>query len=106
LEAVLKLLAPFAPHITEEIWARTGHTGSIHASSWPDWDPNWVKSEGMAIAVQVNGKLRDVLEVSVDISQEELTELARANTKVAILLANNPVKKTIYVPGKIINFVT
>ena len=104
LSTLLQLLAPFAPHITEELWQQLGHKGSIHVSDWPLWDDKLLVRDLMTIVVQVNGKVRANIEVSAGASEVDVTEAAQANEKVAGYL-KAPAKKVIYVPGKLINFV-
>ena len=66
LETLLVLLAPAAPHIAEELWQLTGHTGSVHQQTWPAWDAELARDEMVQIPIQVNGKLREVIEVASD----------------------------------------
>jgi leucyl-tRNA synthetase len=101
---LVQLLAPFAPHITDELWEQLGKEGSIHQSEWPAHDEQYLASDKMTIVVQVNGKLRSQLEVPTDASKEQVIEAARADKKVAEYVQGEP-KKTIYVPGKLVNFV-
>jgi leucyl-tRNA synthetase len=105
LDILLKLLAPFVPHIAEELWMLTGHQGSVHECAWPEWDPELVANAQVNVAVQVNGKLRDVLGVEPNLLQDELVTLAKASDKVAAALEGKHIQNIIYVPGKIINFV-
>ena len=106
LEKLMVMIAPAAPHIAEELWLRTGHAGSVHQQPWPDWDPELAKVELVQIAVQVNGKLRQVIEVPVDIEQENAVQLALAQEKVRSHVEAVENARVIYVPGKILNFVT
>lgn len=111
-EIYLKLLAPFAPHMTEELWHELGFSSkgekfdSIHVSSWPEFDEKYLKQETAVIAVQVNGKLRATLTVGVEDkgNKELLEKMARDDEQVAKFLTGN-VKHVILVPGKILNFV-
>jgi leucyl-tRNA synthetase len=100
------MLAPFAPHMTEELWAMIGNPFSIHTSQWPEYDEKYLKVDTVTIAVQVNGKLRATLKVSInDKDNKELLEkLARQDEHVTKFITNG-VKKVILVPGKILNFV-
>ncbi len=100
-----QLLAPFAPHITEELWNQLGREGSIHQSDWPTYDEQYLASDTMTIVVQVNGKLRAQLEVATGTTKEQVLEAARIDEKVAAYLKGNVPKKSIYVPGKLVNFV-
>jgi leucyl-tRNA synthetase len=102
---LIQLLAPFAPHITEELWSELHHEGSIHTSKWPTYDEQYLVSETMTIVVQVNGKVRAQLELAVGSEKEAILESAQANEKVAEYLAEKEIRKSIYVPGKLVNFV-
>ena len=104
----LRLLAPFAPHITEELWVEAlKNKFSIHQQAWPKYDPKLVKDEKVEIVVQVNGKLRDTFEVSQVKSKKkaELVKEAKARPKVQTYLKSKKIKKTVFVSGKLINFV-
>ena len=105
LETLLLLLAPAAPHIAEELWHLTGHTGSVQHQSWPAWDPELARDDVVQIAIQVNGKVRDVIEVSVEAEQAEVKKLALASPRVCQHLDGKSLKKVFYVPGRILNFV-
>ena len=100
---VLKLLAPLAPHITEELWARLGQSGSITAAGWPTYDPAKLVATTLTIVFQVNGKHRGEVQVPVGITEAELVKLAYENPKVAPHLLDKPLKRSIYVKGKLIN---
>jgi leucyl-tRNA synthetase len=104
LRTFMQLLAPFAPHISEELWQQLGETGSIHISDWPSYDEKYLVQDTVTIAVQVNGKLRGEVEVAADAVEAIVVEAAKANERVAVYLKGEP-KKTIYVPGRLINFV-
>ena len=103
----LQLLAPFAPFVTEELWARLGNEFSIHASLWPKYDPELIVAEEVILVVQVNGKIRDqiIVQSSKSKIQSEVEKLARQREKVQKYLAGQEVKKVVFVPGKLINFV-
>jgi leucyl-tRNA synthetase len=105
LAPTLQLLAPFAPHMTEELWHLLGNEGSIHQSEWPKYDEKYLIEDTVTIAVQVNGKLRSTVSAPADSDEAAATELARVDAKVAGNLAGKQVVKTIYVPGKLLNFV-
>jgi leucyl-tRNA synthetase len=104
-EKLLLILSPFVPHITEELWQKMGREGSIHLQGWPSYDPELAKAAEITIAVQVNGKLRDRLTVPVDISEDELEELALSSKRVKKYLDGKKVLKVIKVPGRLINIV-
>lgn len=105
LESLLQVLAPFAPHITEELWQDLGHTDTIHRDHWPAWDDAYLVSDTMTIIVQVNGKLRAKLDVPADTAKEEIEKLAQADDHVQTFVDGKEPKKIIYVPGKLINIV-
>jgi leucyl-tRNA synthetase len=104
-ENFLKLLAPFAPHFVEEIWQNLGKKQSIFLSSWPKWDENLIKEEMITLIIQVNGKVRDKIEVEANISEEKAKELAISSQKVKKWIEGKEIKKIIFVPGKLINLV-
>jgi leucyl-tRNA synthetase len=105
LESLLQLLAPFAPHITEELWQQLGHDTSIHTGDWPAYDEKYLVSDTMTIVVQINGKVRAQLELPTGATQEQAIEAATTHEKIADLLADKQVKKTIYVPKKLVSIV-
>ena len=105
LESLLQILAPFAPHITEELWQELGHTDTIHVDHWPKWDEKYLVSDVMTIIVQVNGKLRSRLELPVDADKETIERRALDDEKVRAYLNTRTPKKVIYVPGKLVNIV-
>jgi leucyl-tRNA synthetase len=105
LESMMQLLAPLAPHITEELWHMTGHSGSIHQSLWPTYDEAMTHDETFTLVVQVNGKVRERIEVSADITEGQARQLALENPRVASFIGENTVQKVIYVPGKLVNIV-
>lgn len=103
--ALLLLLAPFAPHMAEEIWSLFGESESIHLQQWPIFDPAKTVENTVAIAVQIAGKLRDTFHVERDASKEVIEQLALERDVVKKWIAGNTVKKIIVVPNKIINIV-
>ena len=105
LESMMQLLAPLAPHIAEELWHLTGHSGSIHQTSWPTYDEALTHDETFTLVVQVNGKVRERIEVSSDIGEGEARQLALDNPRVASFIGDNTIQKVIYVPGKLVNIV-
>lgn len=104
LKTLVQLLAPFAPHITEELWADLGYEGSVHLSQWPVHDEAYLVEHVVTIAVQVNGKLRGEIEVPNNADQNVIEAEAKQNENVANYLKSD-IKKVIYIPGKILNFV-
>ncbi len=105
IESLLLLLAPFVPHITEELWMQLGHTDSIHLAKWPVYEEQYLTSDRMTIVIQINGKVRSQIEVSSSATEEEVTAQAKEDKKAVVYLTNQTPKKTIYVPGKLVNFV-
>jgi leucyl-tRNA synthetase len=105
IETLLLLLAPSAPHITEELWARLGKSYSIHQQPWPQWDEALAADEVITLPVQVNGKVRARLQVPADVTEEQARELALADERVQRHIAGKQVKKVIYVPGRLVNIV-
>ena len=105
LESVVACSAPFAPHITEELWQDLGHSSSVHRDSWPAWDEAHLTTDSIKIVVQINGKVRATIEVPADSTEAHVLETAQSDEKVATHIADQKIKKSIYVPGKLVNFV-
>ncbi len=105
VDTLLLLLAPTAPHLTEELWQQTGHDYSIHNQSWPQWDEELAKNEEITLVVQVNGKLRDRIMVPASITEAEARQLALERQRVKAYLAGRQIINTIYVPGRLVNLV-
>lgn len=103
-ETLLKLLAPFAPHMTEELWERLGHKNSIHLTSWPTYDASKTISEMVNIAIQVNGKMRGAVSIGRNPSEVDVVAAIEKDEKLKKYIETRP-KKIIYIPNKIINFV-
>jgi leucyl-tRNA synthetase len=103
----LLLLAPFAPHITEEAWVQIGEKYSIHLQTWPTFDEKNMEEDEMSIIVQINGKVRDIILIQKDIlsNKEVIEKTAREATKIAKYLDKKNVKKTVYIEGKVLNFI-
>lgn len=104
-ECLLKLLAPFAPHITEEVWHSIGNKESIHVSPWPVFDESKIVAHEATVAIQVNGKVRDTVVVPVGASEDVVKGMALARPLVVKWVDGGVIKKIIVVPGKIINIV-
>jgi leucyl-tRNA synthetase len=104
-ESFLILLAPFAPHITDELWHQLKHKDSIHLAEWPKFDENLIKEETVTIVVQVLGRLRASLEMPAGSSQEEVKIKALADGNVEKHLEGKEIVKEIFVKDKLINFV-
>lgn len=105
VESLLKLLHPFTPHITEELWSILGHEHTLVETPWPKYDPAALKADEITIVVQVNGKLRDNIKVSAEAGKEEIIAAALASENVRRHMAGQAPKKEIYVPGKLVNLV-
>lgn len=103
-ETLVLLLAPFAPHVAEELWQKTGNDESISGSKWPTYDEKNITADTMMIAVQVNGKVRSVLEVPSNISNKELENMALQDHQVKKWVSQTP-QKVVVVPKKIVNIV-
>ena len=103
LEPFVLVLAPYAPHLAEELWEKLGHKQSLAYEPWPKYDAALLVESTVTVILQVNGKLRDRIEVPANASQSELEKLALANDRVKEFLAGKQVKKVIVVPGKLVN---
>jgi leucyl-tRNA synthetase len=105
INTLIRLLAPFAPHLAEELWSLMSHSGSIHTQAWCEFDPKLLVADEITIAIQVMGKLRGTIEAPTGISKEELEALALASETAQKYVVGKEIKKTIVVPGKLVNFV-
>ena len=105
LEDLLKMLMPFAPHISSELWQQLGNNNFIEESGWPEWDEEMLKTSEIQIVVQVNGKLRGKIKISTELEKQQILEKAKQEENVAKFLADKEIIKEIVVPGKLINFV-
>ena len=104
-EGFVKLLAPIAPHMMEELWAMLGHDDSISYVDWPTFDPAALVANEVEVIFQVNGKLKAKVTVAKDTPKEELEAMAKANEKVAEFIADKTVRKVIAIPNKLVNIV-
>jgi leucyl-tRNA synthetase len=104
VEPLVLMLAPLAPHVSEELWRRLGRTESVTRQPFPTPDPQWTRREELTIPVQVKGKLRGTVSVPADSTDAELETAARAEAKVASYLAEGA-WRAIVVPGRLVNFV-
>lgn len=102
---LLQLLAPFAPHLCEELWSELGNHESIHIQSWPEYEEASMVNELVTLAVQINGKTRDRITITSGASEDEAAHQARQSERVAEALADKEVVKTIVIPDKLVNFV-
>jgi len=104
-ESFIKILAPFAPHLTEEIWHELGHTSSVHLETYPVADDALAKDSVLTLGVQINGKMRGTIEIAPDATEAEALDAVKHNTGLQDKLKGNEIKKIIYVPGRILNLV-
>ncbi|MCC6316362.1 MAG: leucine--tRNA ligase [Gemmatimonadaceae bacterium] len=104
VEPVIQMVAPFAPHIAEELWERLGHDTSVFDGGWPAYDDVLARDASIELAVQVNGKLRGTLTVGAQVTQEEVVALALADAGIARFLTG-PIRKTVFVPGRLLSLV-
>ena len=105
LEDLLKMLVPFAPHISSELWQQLGNDDFIEKSGWPKWNEELLKTDKIQIIVQVNGKLRGKIKVSANSEKDEILAIARAEDNVSKFLQDKEILKEIFIPNKLINFV-
>ena len=106
METIVLLLAPFAPHMAEELWQALGHSNTLAYEPWPRFDEAAIKQDTIEIPVQIKGKLRSKLIAPVDADAAQLEALARADARIAELLADQQVVKVVVVPSRLVNFVT
>ncbi len=107
IKTLLLLIAPFAPHFTEELWIRIKEKSSIHASQWPSYNPKFLTESEVTIIVQINGKIRDTLRASLEKSENQqlIEKLAKKSRKIKKYLNDRKIKKVVYVKDRVINFV-
>jgi leucyl-tRNA synthetase len=105
VEALVRMLSPFAPHMAEELWESLGHTGGIVAAGWPAYDEAVAKAEEIVVPVQINGKLRARLTVPADLREDQLRDRALADPLVRIHLDGKEVKKVVIARGKLVSIV-
>ena len=105
VSTMLLLLAPLAPHLAEELWERAGHGYSIHQQAFPAWDDALAAEEEITLVAQVNGRLRDRLNVPADISEADAKAAALGSPRVLAHIAGKPVRNVVYVPGRLVNVV-
>ena len=103
---LLILLSPFAPHLTEELWEKLGNKGSVHSQSWPTYDAKTLEEKVIRLVVQVNGKVRDIVEVSPGISEKEAVALALAQEKIKKWFPTGKPKNIVFVKGRLLNLVS
>ncbi|MAV91546.1 MAG: leucine--tRNA ligase [Bdellovibrionaceae bacterium] len=105
LKTLTQLLSPFAPHLSEELWEKLGGEGLVTLKTWPSFDPEKVKDDVVTMAVQVLGKTRGTIEISLDTSEEEAVKKAKEITSVKNAIEGKTIAKVIYKPGKILNLI-
>lgn len=105
LDALVAMVAPFAPHAAEEMWHQLGHDTTVHRDSWPQWDDKYLVADEMTIVVQVNGKLRAELKLPQGTSDDDVKSAALEPENVVRAIGDGQVLKTIYIPGKLVNLV-
>ena len=105
IDALTLCLAPSAPHISEEIWSRRGREGSVHEQRWPHWDEALAADETITVVVQINGKVREKLALPPGVPQADAEAAARASERVAGQLEGKTLRRTIWVPDRLLNFV-
>jgi len=105
VETLVLLVAPFAPHLGEELWRRLGHAESLAYAPWPAWDPARVMDASVTIAVQINGKLRATLELPRDVAEADARQAALADERVRRYVDGGAIRKVIFVPNKLLNLV-
>ena len=103
--AVVLLLAPFVPHLAEELWERLGEAYSVHQQAWPRFDPDALRGDMVVVVVQVNGRTRDVLKVRTGTSREELLETALGRDAVSRHIEPGAELRTVFVPDRALNIV-
>lgn len=106
IETILMCIAPFAPHVADELWQQLGHSDSIHKNHWPELDENYLQEDEITIALMVNGKLRAELKLNKNAGRAEMEKAALANPRIQEFLNGKEPKKVIVVPGKLVNVVT
>ena len=105
IETLLKLLAPFAPHLAEELWHSLGHSDSVHQQAWSTLDPEALVVDEIPLVIQIMGKTRGTIQVSAQADRQQLEQLARESELAQKYIAGQEIKKVIVVPGKLVNFV-
>jgi leucyl-tRNA synthetase len=105
LEQFLLILAPFAPHICEELWEKLGHTKTLSYEPWPKFNDELTKEKEVEIAVQVLGKIKDKIVVAADATEAQMEKLALASEKVQAAMAGKTPKKVIVIKGRLVNIV-
>lgn len=105
LEPFVLLLAPFAPHIAEELWQSLGHKSTLAYEPWPAYDESLLVESELEIPVQINGKLRGKITIAADADKETMIAAARSDARISELLDGKEIRNTVAVPGRMVNFV-
>jgi leucyl-tRNA synthetase len=106
VEKFILILAPFAPHIAEDLWQRLGHSGSLAYEPWPEYDEKLVKEKEIELAVQVNGKIKDRIIVAADADEKFIQAEAQNSVKVKAAMGGKPAKKIIVAKPRIVSIIT
>ncbi len=104
-DCLICLFAPFAPHLGEEFWEMTGHSGSVFRSSWPEWDPEKLKSKTVTMVIQINGKLRSQIEIEADTDDGTVKSAALSDTKIQSYIEGKQIVKIVIVKNKLVSLV-
>jgi len=105
VQTLVLLLAPFAPHLCEELWSDLGHVGSLAYAPWPSFDPDLTSDDQREYVVQLNGRIRHKIIADADMAADTLLALMKADRRVKELLAGREIVREIAVPGRLVNFV-
>ncbi len=103
LEKFVLILAPFAPHIAEELWEKLSHAESLAYEPWPEYDAELIKEKEIELAVQVQGKIKDRIAVSADADEEQIKQAALSSEKIIAAMAGKPAKKIIVIKSRLLN---
>jgi leucyl-tRNA synthetase len=103
METIILLLAPFAPHVTEELWHRRGHTDSVHHQPWPSFDAEIAREEETTIVIQVNGKLRDRMVVPTGMAEDEVKGMALDRERIKEWIEGKEIRRVVVVPDRLVN---
>lgn len=105
VDSFMKILAPFAPFLTEQLWEELGNEGSVHEAGWVEFDEGALHLESVEIPVQINGKVRERVQISVNLSESEIRDLVLNNERIKEFVGSSEIRKFIYVPGRAVNIV-
>lgn len=105
VEKFVRILAPFSPHIAEELWSRLGHNESLAYEPWPQYDKELIKERELEIPVQINGKVRDKIVVAADASDDDVKQKALGSEKITVALDGKQPKKVIVIKGRLVSIV-